>query len=194
MFYVYLSLLSASFVNIYYVFLSDTINSERSIRRTGVRFHDVCDSGISITNYYTTATQEELYAGGVCFMNQPMKFGAEVHIRGNHTSLELKQEQILEIGLTNMNPEKIRSSENKKDASRSAFKLVNCIPNENEGISENFHLCISLLKENAFECTLDICLNEDQHHELLYSKTSIHDLLWLAIGLHGIKSIMISSN
>lgn len=81
MFYSYSSLLSASFVNIYYVFLSDTENSEKSIRRTGVRFHDVCDSSISITNCYTTATQAELYAGGVCFMNQPMKFGEEVHIR-----------------------------------------------------------------------------------------------------------------
>lgn len=181
----------------YYDFLSDTENSERSIRRTGVRFHDVCDSGISITNHYTTATQTELNTGGVCFMNQPMKFGEEVHIRGIHTSLELKQNAILEIGLTNLNPEKIRFSEDKKiklKASKSAFKLVNWIPDNNEGISEYFHLCISLLRKDSFECTLDICLNEDQHVELCYKKTSIHDLLWLAIELHGIKSIMISTN
>lgn len=45
------------------------------------------------------ATQAEMYTGGVCFMNHPMKFGEEVHIRGKHTSLELRQKQILEIGL-----------------------------------------------------------------------------------------------
>lgn len=193
----YCSLLSASFVNIYYDCLSDTENSERSIRRTGVRFHDVCDSGISITNHYTTATNTELNTGGVCFMNQPMKFGEEVHIRGIHTSLELKQKAILEIGLTNINPEKIRFSENKKinlKASKSAFKEVNCIPDNNEGKSECFHLCISLLRKNSFECTLDMCLNEDQHVELCYKKPSIHDHLWLAIDLHGIKLIMISTN
>lgn len=95
------------------------------------------------------ATQAEMYTGGVCFMNHPMKFG-EVHIRGKHTSLELRQKQILEIGLTNINPKTIRSSVNKKDASRSTFKIVNCIPNENEGISESFHLCISLRKKIHF--------------------------------------------
>lgn len=140
------------------------------------------------------ATQAEMYTGGVCFMNHPMEFGEEVHIRGKHTSLELRQKQILEIGLTKINPKQIRSSVNKKDASRSTFKIVNCIPNENEGISENFHLCISLRQKTSRLCTLEICLNEDQYDQLLYSKASIHDCLWLAIDPHGIKSIMISHN
>lgn len=98
-----------------------------------------------------TAIQTEMYIGGVCFMNRPMQFGEEVHIRREHTPLNLKdfKDKInLEIGLTEIDPDEIRSSINKKDASRSTFKLVNCIPEENEETSENFHLRITLCQKN----------------------------------------------
>lgn len=174
---------------------SDTQRTDRSNRREETIFHDVCDSSIRISDDCTMATQKQLYTGGVCFMNRPMEFGEEVHIRGIYTSLNLKnlRERIyLKIGLTNIDPEKIRSSMDKKDDSRSIFKPVNCIPEENNGISEKFHLLISLCGNTSFVCTLAICLNENQHDELLYSNVSIHDPLWLAIDLDGIETIMIS--
>lgn len=173
----------------------DTQRTDRSNRREETTFHDVCDSGIRISDDCTTATQKELYIGGVCFMNRPMEFEEEVHIRGKYTSLNIKNhtERInLKIGLTNRDPEKIRSSMDKKDDSRSDLKTVNCIPEENNGISEKFHLLISLCRKTSFVCTLAICLNENQQDELVYTNVSIHDPLWLAIDLDGIESIMIS--
>lgn len=173
----------------------DTQRTDRSNRREETTFHDVCDSSIRISDDCTTATQKELYIGGVCFMNRPMEFEEEVHIRGKYTSLNLKNhtERInLKIGLTNRDPEKIRSSMDKKDDSRSDLKTVNCIPEENNGISEKFHLLISLCRKTSFVCTLAICLNENQQDELVYKNVSIHDPLWLAIDLDGIESIMIS--
>lgn len=130
-------------------------------------------------------------------MNRPMEFGEDVHIRGKHTALKLKDftEHIhLEIGLTEIDPDQIRSSMNKKDASRRTFKLVNCVTEENEGTSENFHLRMTLCKKKSFLCALAICLNEDQYDELPYKKKTNFGRLWLAIDLHGIKSITISNN
>lgn len=173
----------------------DTQRTDRRNRREETTFHDVCDSSIRISDDCKTATQKQLYTGGVCFMNRPMEFEEEVHIRGKYTSLKLKnlKERInLKIGLTNINPKNIRSSMDKKNDSRSTFQPVNCIPEENNGISENFHLRISLSRKTSFLCTLAICLNENQQDELLYSKVSIHNPLWLAIDLDGIESIMIS--
>lgn len=128
-------------------------------------------------------------------MNRPMEFGEEVHIRGEYTSLNLKdfKEQInLEIGLTEIDPDQYRSSMNKKEASRSTFKLVNCIPEEDEGPSESFHLRLSLRVKNESMCGLEIRLNEDQPVQFLYSKVPSNGSLWLAIDLYGIKSIIIS--
>lgn len=130
-------------------------------------------------------------------MNRPMEFGEEVHIRGKHTSLNLKdfKEKInLEIGLTEIDPDQIRSSMNKKDASMSKFNRVNCIPEENEGSSENFHLRLFLRYKNASHCRLEIRLIEDQPVQFLYSNVPISGSLWLAIDLYGIKSINISHN
>lgn len=175
----------------------DTEKLERFFRRTDVRFHDVCDSSISITNDSTTATQAKTYTGGVCFMNRPMNFGEEVHIRGKHTSLHLKdfKEEInLEIGLTEIDPDHICSSMNKKEASMSTFKSVNCIPEEDEVPSESFHLRLSLHERNESMCRLEMRLNEDQSVRFLYSKVPINGSLWLAIDLYGIKSITISQN
>lgn len=87
-----------------------------------------------ISDDRATAPQTEMYTGGVCFMNWPMQFGEEVHIRREHSSLNLKdfKDKInLEIGLTEIDPDEIRSSINKKDASRSTFRLLNCVPDEN---------------------------------------------------------------
>lgn len=128
-------------------------------------------------------------------MNRPMEFGEEVHIRGKHTSLKLKDftEHInLKIGLTEINPAQICFSMNKKDASRSSFKLVNCVPEENEGTSENFHLCMTLCKNESLSCALAICLNEEQY-EFTYEEKNNFGRLWLAIDLYGIKSITISN-
>lgn len=178
-------------------FFSDTGKLERTFRRTDVRFHDVCDSSISITKNYSTATQSELVTGGVCFMNRPMKFGEEVHIRGKYASLNLKgfKEHIsLKIGLTEIDPDQIRSSINKKEASRSTFYSVNCVPEEDEGPSESFHLRLSLRDRNASRCRLETRLNEDQPEYFPDLKVPINGSLWLAIDLYRIKSIMISDN
>lgn len=183
-----------STANTLHGFLSDTEKLERKFRLTpDVRFHDVCDSSISFTNNYSTASQPESYTGGVCFMNRPMKFG-EVHIRGKHTSIYLKnhKEEInLEIGLTEIDPDQIRSSVNKRYASMSNLELVNCIPEENEGLLENFHLRLFLRNKNASQCRLEMRLNNDQPKDIL-SDVPINGSLWLAIDLHGINSITIS--
>lgn len=175
----------------------DKERTDRNIRRAITTFHDVCDSSIMISDDRTSATQTEMYTGGVCFMNRPMQFGEEVHIRGEHTSLNLKdfKDKInLKIGLTEIDPDGIRSSINKRDASRSTFKLVNCVPEENEETSGNFHLRITLCQKKSCPCALAICLNENQHVEFQYSKKPNFGRLWLAVDLYGIKSIMISDN
>lgn len=66
--------------------------------------------------------------------------------------------------MININLEKICFLENKKinfKVSKSVFKEVNCILDNNEGKLECFYFCIFLLRKNLFECILDMCLNED---------------------------------
>lgn len=130
-------------------------------------------------------------------MNRPMKFGEEVHIRGKHAPLYLKgfKEHIyLKIGLTEIDPDQIRSSMNKKEASRSTFETVNCVPEEDEGPLDSFHLRLSLRDRNASRCRLETRLNEDEPEYFPEFKVPINGSLWLAIDLYRIISIIISDN
>lgn len=123
-----------------------------------------------------------------------MNLEEEIHIRGKQFHREiihLHGEAFLQIGLTNNNPEEIRKSINKKRASGSRFKLINCIQENGIGIlSEEFHLCISLCSEHA--CLISISINGTQDY-YKFPKVSISKPLWLVIEPYDMESIKLSN-
>lgn len=97
-------------------------------------------------------------------MNWFMEFEEEVYICGKYIFLNFKNyiEWInLKIGLMNRDLEKICFLMDKKDDSRSDFKIVNCILEENNGILEKFYFLIFLCRKIFFVCILVICFNEN---------------------------------
>lgn len=156
-----------------------------------MKFHDVCDSDIVIMDDETTATQGKLYRSGVCFMNRPLTLKDEIHVHGRPTDLmRHKAHAYVRIGLTNKDPDDIRSSESKMEACGSTLKKVEIFPEDNTEISfEEFHLRI-LLRRNA---TLSIKLNGTRHFYHSYPEVSTAHPMWLVLQPYGIKSIRISN-
>lgn len=102
----------------------------------------------------TTATQAKLYRSGVCFMNRPLTLKDEVHIHGKPTDfMRHKDHAEVRIGLTNEDPDKIRSSTSKMEACGSTLSKVDEDPEHYVEISfSEFHLCISLRRDQNAEC------------------------------------------
>lgn len=92
----------------------------------------------------TTATQGKLYRSGVCFMNRPLTLKDEIHVHGRPTDLmRHKDHAYVRRGLTNKDPDDIRSSESKMEACGSTLKKVEIFQEDNTEISfEEFHLSI----------------------------------------------------
>lgn len=161
--------------------------------QSDIRFHDVCDSSVLVWNECTSASHIKVYGGGVCFMNRPMKREEKIHIRGMPHYLGIKN--YIKIGLTNRNPDIIRESKNKKEASECRLKTVNyCTCSQSENAIQNyclkkFHICISLC-QNA---TLLMCFNDNKQEFHSFSDVSQIFPLWLVIEPDEIETIWISN-
>lgn len=164
-------------------------NILRSIPYTEVKFHDVYDEGINISENGTRATQVYLYRRYVCFMNRPLRPGDEVHLRGEHIEENLKlhrEHAYIKIGLTNWAP--FRNSME----GGIAFQVVNCVQELCPGrFFDWFHLHIKVQASN--ECALKTNLNGTERCIYTFQDVSALRPFWLAINPYGIKSIDISS-
>lgn len=141
----------------------------------------------------TTATQAKLYRSGVCFMNRPLTLKDEIQIHGKPTDfMRHKDHAEVKIGLTNKDPNKIRSSTSKIEACGSILSKVDEDPEHYVEISFNeFHLCISLRRDR--NATLSLKLNGTRQFYHSYPNVSTADPMWLVIQPYGIKSIKISN-
>lgn len=163
-------------------------NILRSIAYTEVKFHNVYDNGIIISENGTRATQVHLYRRYVCFMNRPLMPGDEVHLRGEHIEENLmlhREHAYIKIGLTNRAP--FRNS----IEGGIAFQMVNCVQELCPGrFLEWFHLHIKVQASN--ECALKTNLNDTERCIYTFQNVSALRPFWLAINPYGIKSIDIS--
>lgn len=163
-------------------------NILRSIPYTEVKFHNVYDEGINISENGTRATPKSLYKGYVCFMNRPLGPGDEVHLHGVHDKEKLmrhREHAHIKIGLTNSAP--FRNS----IEGGIAFQVVNCVQELCPGrFFEWFHLHIMVQASN--ECALKTNLNDTERCIYTFQNVSALRPFWLAINPYGIKSIDIS--
>lgn len=101
-------------------------------------FHFKHDPGIIIGDNSTLATNRWGIEKRICFVNQPMKQGEEVHIRG---CFQNERQSCMKIGLTNVDPATIPDEEDKKKAIKSKLQPYNICNYERHGLySEPFHL------------------------------------------------------
>lgn len=156
-----------------------------------MKFHQVYDSCILIGHNHTSAFHISSESG-LCFMDRPLRLDEKVHIRGIHQACNGIHLTIANIGLTDINPDTIHESEEKKQIIRDALKPVYCIDkHDKQGDChwwENFHLCITLCP-NA---TLSLCRNDTEEINYHYQTVSDYHPLWLVIELSGFDSIWIS--
>lgn len=154
-----------------------------------IKFHQIHDSSILIQDNFTSACNRSL-TNGLCFMERPLQLQEKVHIRGSYWMYRfgLKHLTVVNIGLTDINPDTIHDSEEKKQIIRDALKPVQFIGKQDYHRWGNFHLCITLCP-NA---TLSLCLHDTE--ELLYHYQTVSDYhpLWLVIELEGCHSMWIS--
>lgn len=151
---------------------------------------------ISLQNNCALATHRAFHRlwpwseSGVCFTSRPLKVDEKVHIRGTHCCYGAEH-HISKLGLTDIDPYKVREAVNKKEAIGSALTPIHCCGNplkEHDQSLVGFHLCISLLP-NA---NLAICLNDAEQRIYDCQIDSIYFPLWLVIELDGMESIWIS--
>lgn len=158
---------------------------------TDVKFHDVCDSDIEIKDDGTLAFKIQFDQNGVCFMNRPMTYEDEVYLHGSQSLSDLiyiRNQECIGIGLTNKNPEHLRSSENKMEVFESPLQQVQVFQ---EGLfsSRKFALRIAL-RRNA---RLSMILNGNNRFHLSYPEVSTKSDIWLVIQPNAINSIKISN-
>lgn len=158
---------------------------------TDVKFHDVCDSDIEIKDDGTLAFKIQYDQNGVCFMNRPMTCEDEVYLHGSQSLSDLiyiRNQEYIGIGLTNKNPDKFRSSENKMEIFESTLLQV---PVFQEGLfsSRKFALRIALRRK----AVLSMILNGNNRFHLSYPEVSTKSEIWLVIQPNEINSIKISN-
>lgn len=158
---------------------------------TDVKFHDVCDSDIEIKDDGTLAFKIQYDQNGVCFMNRPMTCEDEVYLHGSQSLSDLiyiRNQEYIGIGLTNKNPDKFRSSENKMEIFESTLLQV---PVFQEGLfsSRKFALRIALRRG----AVLSMILNGNNRFHLSYPEVSTKSDIWLVIQPNEINSIKISN-
>lgn len=155
-----------------------------------MKFHRV-SSNISIQHNFTSAFHNSPESG-LCFMDRPLQLLEKVHIRGIHQACSGRHFTIANIGLTNINPDTIHESEEKKQIIRGELKPVQCIGNNDipgdRHWWENFHLCITLCPNE----TLSLGLNDTEEIQYRYQTVYDYHPLWLVIELSGFDSIWIS--
>lgn len=147
--------------------------------------------GISLHNNGALATSRAIHRlySVVCFTNRPLKVDEKVHLRGVHRYYRYKHHTSIKLGLTDINPDKIREAVNKKAAIGSALTPIHCCDNPlKKHWLEGFHLCISLLPNAC----LAICLNDAEQRIYDCQIDSTYFPLWLVIELAGVESIWIS--
>lgn len=155
-------------------------------------FHQVHDLGISLQNNCALATHRAWSDSGVCFTNRPLKVDEKVHMRGTHYCYGAEHHIFTKLGLTDINPSKIREAADKKAAIGSALTPVQCCDNpskKHDHWLEDFHLCISLLPNAC----LAICLNDAAQKIYDCQIDSTYYPLWLVIELDDMASIWISN-
>lgn len=124
-------------------------------------------------------------------MNRPMTYIDGIHLHGMQSFSDLlycRNQPYVGIGLTNKDPNNLRSLESIMDAFRSTLQRVELFQ---EGLlsSEEFDLRIAL-RRNA---TLSIRLNGNIKSRCYYPEVSTSCPIWLVIQPIGINSIKISN-
>lgn len=139
----------------------------------------------------TLAKKIHFNQNGVCFMNRPMTYEDGVYLHGRQIFSEkiyIRNQECIGIGLTNKNPDKFRSSENKMEIFESTLLQL---PVFQEGLfsSRKFALRIAL-RRNA---VLSMILNGNNRFYLSYPEVSTKSDIWLVIQPNEINSIKISN-
>lgn len=172
-------------------FLVPELHGNTKTTKKEILFHQIHDSVISVRNNGALATHRESSNSGVCFTNRPLKVEEEIHMRGIHYCYGEEHRIFTKLGLTDIDPYRIREVD-KKAAIGSALTPVQCCDypkKRHEHWLEDFHLCISLLPNAC----LAISLNDAEQRIYDCQIDSTYFPLWLVIELDDKASIWISN-
>lgn len=147
-----------------------------------IRFHEICDFGIQLSDLSKTAYRSWWSRDGVCFLNQPMKLGKAVYITGSRFYLfhYLYHGHFIKIGLTNKNPDQMDKYQSKKTVIEGTLQRYNYCTchNKNDSIcTEGFELIVTLC-QNA---KLSIRLNGADEESYYFPEVSSKDSIWLVM-------------
>lgn len=177
-----------NFLTMHIIIFFAEFNDDIHLIDREIKFHQIYDSSILIQDNFTSACNRS-FTSGLCFMERPLQLQEKVHIRGLHWKYLIKQLTVVNIGLTDINPDTIHESEEKKQIIRDALKPVQYIDKQEDYYHwAIFHLCITLCP-NA---TLSFCLKDTEEFKYHYQTVSDYHPLWLVIDLNGLDSIWIS--
>lgn len=170
--------------------ISESLYYTRMPSRSGkiehIRFHEVCDPEIMMSDGNRTAVQTKPYGGGMLFMNRPLKLGEKIHIRGfSYSKTSLRESRpTIKIGLTNTDPEEIREAVQQKKYYVRGLKEIKCFSDYDQ-TTDFFNIYICLCPNATLSVNgLQEYFNENQ--EISYFKS-----IWLVIEPYGIDSIKI---